>query len=220
MINLILVISEVIVCYIVMVLLYKKYKTDGIYVFGIIAAMLSCILNLKKISIINVPVPLGFGITTSILIAGNIIIQKRGKEEFKNYLILTSLAFIVCIVVLNLSALTTDSKYGILANESYDHIFLQNIRIYIALVVSVIFSAWLDSELYYLIKKLKNKIILSNIFTIIITNFFENILFIAIGYLFEYETIDLFLCLILRYMIKTVIGLIGTIPLYIANKYD
>ena len=220
MINVILIISEVIISYLSLVLIYKKYKTDGIYVYGIIAAMLSCLLNLKRISIMNIPVPLGFGITASILIGANIIIQKRGKEEFKNYLILTSIAFLTCIIVLNLSAMTENSKYGLFANASYNSIFLQNLRIYIALLVSVIVGTWLDSELYYLVKKLKNRIVLSNVFTIIITNFFENIIFIVIAYLFEYDVIDLFLCLILRYTIKTVIGLIGTIPLYIANIYD
>ena len=69
-----------------------------------------------------------------------------------------------------------------------------------------------------IIKKLQNKIVYSNIFSIIIVEFFENILFVAIAFLFEYEVIDLFLCIILRYMIKTLIGLIGTIPLYIANR--
>ena len=47
MINVILIISEVIISYLSLVLIYKKYKTDGIYVYGIIAAMLSCFLNLK-----------------------------------------------------------------------------------------------------------------------------------------------------------------------------
>lgn len=220
MINILLIIGEVIICYLALLILYKKYKTDGIYVFGIIAAMLSCILNLKRISIMNVPIPLGFGLTTSIIIGANLIIQKRGKEEIKNYLILTTISILASVIVLNLSAMTESSKYGILANESYNSIFLQNLRIYIALILSVVLSIWLDSELYSLVKKIKNKIIISNIFTIIIVNFFENALFVVIAYLFDYKVIDLFLCFILRYMIKTIIGLIGTIPLYIANKND
>ena len=64
---------------------------------------------------------------------------------------------------------------------------------------------------------MQNKIILSNIFSIIIIEFIENIIFILIAYLYELKLIDLIMCLLFRYMIKTFIGIIGTIPIYIAN---
>ena len=220
MMNIILIILEVFICYLTLFLLSKKYKTDGIYVYGILASIISCIMNLKKISIMNVSVPIGFGITTSILIGANMIIQKRGKEELKTYILLIFISSLVSCGILNLASMITNSDYSIYANQSFNHIFTQNIRIYIALIVSLIFAVWLDSKLYYTIKKLQNKIILSNIFSIIIVEFFENIIFILIAYLLDYKLLDLFLCIILRYMIKTIIGLIGTIPLYIANKYN
>ena len=51
-----------------------------------------------------------------------------------------------------------------------------------------------------------------------VTEFFENIIFVIIAYLFEYPGIDIALCIIFRYMIKTIIGIMGTIPLYITGK--
>ena len=216
--NIILIIIEVIICYLSLIILAKKYKTDGIYIFGIIAVIISSIMNLKAISIMNVPIPLGFGVTTSILIGANLIVQNRGKEELKPYIILITITIIMTSLILYLASLTSDSNYNYLSNISFDGIFLQNMRVYLALIISLIFTIWLDSKLYYIIKKLQNKIVYSNIFSIIIVEFFENILFVAIAFLFEYEVIDLFLCIILRYMIKTLIGLIGTIPLYIANR--
>ena len=78
--NILLIVGEVFVCYTALTLLSKKYKTDGIYVYAIIATFMSCIMSLKKISIMNVSVPLGFGVTTSLIIAGNLITQRRGKE--------------------------------------------------------------------------------------------------------------------------------------------
>ena len=53
MINIALVLVESIICYIVFTLLFKKYKTDGIYVFAIIATFIACVMNLKTISIMN-----------------------------------------------------------------------------------------------------------------------------------------------------------------------
>lgn len=219
MINIILIFIEMIICYVLLLLLCKKFKTDGIYVYGIIATFISCIMSLKQIELMGVNVPIGFAVTTSLIIAGNMITQKRGPEELKTYLSLVLVTALISCSFLNLSGIIDSSEYNKLSNISYDNIFKYNLRIYLGLTISIIISIYLSSKLYYLLKRLQNKIILSNIFSIIIVELLENILFIFIAYLFEYEPIDLILCLVIRYMIKTVIGLIGTITIYIANKY-
>lgn len=219
MINIILIFIEMIICYVLLLLLCKKFKTDGIYVYGIIATFISCIMSLKQIELMGVNVPIGFAVTTSLIIAGNMITQKRGPEELKTYLSLVLVTALISCSFLNLSGIIDSSEYNKLANISYDNIFKYNLRIYLGLTISIIISIYLSSKLYYLLKRLQNKIILSNIFSIIIIELLENILFVFIAYLFEYEPIDLILCLVIRYMIKTVIGLVGTIPIYIANKY-
>lgn len=216
--NIMLILAEVIVCYTSLIILSKKYKTDGIYVYAVIATFASCIMSLKEISIMNANVPIGFGVTTSLIIAGNLITQKRGIEELRTFLSLILITALVSCCFLNLTGLMHSSDYNSIANSSYDSIFTYNLRKYIAIIVSLIVSVWLSGKLYYLIKKLQNKIILSNIFSIIIIELLENIIFILIAYLFDYKVIDLILCLIFRYMIKTVIGIFGTIPIYIANK--
>ena len=219
MINIILIFIEMIICYVLLLLLCKKFKTDGIYVYGIIATFISCIMSLKQLELMGVNVPIGFAVTTSLIIAGNMITQKRGPEELKTYLSLVLVTALISCSFLNLSGIIDSSEYNKLSNISYDNIFKYNLRIYLGLTISIIISIYLSSKLYYLLKRLQNKIILSNIFSIIIVELLENILFVFIAYLFEYEPIDLILCLVIRYMIKTVIGLIGTITIYIANKY-
>jgi hypothetical protein len=72
--NLLLILAEVIVCYIAIIILNKKYKTDGLYVYAIIATFVACIMSLKQITILDkIDIPLGFAVTTSLIIAGNII---------------------------------------------------------------------------------------------------------------------------------------------------
>lgn len=220
MINTILIFAETILCYIAFVVLYKKYKTDGLYIFAIFATFIACVMNLKTIEIMNIGVPLGFGITTSIVLAGNLITQRQGLEEIKNYILIILITGVVAFGTLNLSGMLNSSEYNYLANKAYDNIFVYNIRMYLALIVSTITSVYLSTNLFYTIKRIKNKIILSNIFSIIITEFFENIIFVLIAYLFEYKGIDIILCIIFRYTIKSVIGMFGTIPLYIANKLN
>ena len=75
--NLLLIIAEMLVCYSLMLILSKKYKTDGLYVYGIIATFTTCIMSLKSIDIMNIPVPIGFASSISIIVAGNLITQKR-----------------------------------------------------------------------------------------------------------------------------------------------
>jgi len=218
MINTILIVLEVIVSLTILFILSKKYKTDGIYVYGIIATILSCIIGLKKISIMDISIPLGFGLTTSLIIGGNIITQKRGPEAIKTYLILILITFLISCCFINLSVFIEDSNYNYFANKSYNYIFTLNIKYYIGLIISLITSIWISSKLYYLLKRTQNKIILSNIFSIIIVEFIENIIFVTITYISEYKPIDIALCIVFRYTIKVIIGLFGTIPLYITNK--
>lgn len=218
--NLLLVLAETLVCYIGIIILNKKYKTDGLYVYAIIATFLSCIMSLKQIDLVSVTVPIGFGVTTSLIIAGNIITQKRGTDEIKTYILLIIVTALVSFCFLNMSGLMKSSDYNLYANKSYDSIFEYNLRVYIANLIALPLSVWLNSKLYYEIKKIKNNIALSNIFSIVIIELLENIIFVLIGYLFEYELINIILCIIFRYMIKAVIGAIGTIPIYISNKYN
>lgn len=218
--NILLIIVEMLVCYSLMLILSKKYKTDGLYVYGIVATFTTCIMSLKSIDIMNIPVPIGFASSISIVVAGNLITQKRGPEELKTYLSLILITSLVSCSFLNLSGLMEPSKFNEIANNSFNSIFKYNIRMYLALIFSITLSTYLSSKIYYLIKRLQNKIILSNIFSIIIVEFLDNIIFVLIAYLLSYETIDLVLCIVFRYMIKTLIGLLGTIPLYISNKFN
>lgn len=220
MTNILLVVAEVLICYTIMIILNKKYKTDGLYVYVIIATFLSCIMSLKQIDVLNISVPIGFGVVTSIIIAGNIITQKRGPEEIKNYLTLILVTALISCCFLNFSGLIESSDYNLIGNESYNSIFDYNLRVYIGNLVSILLSVWINSKLYYEIKKIKNKIILSNIFSITITELLGNTVFMFIGYLFEYELLNIVLCIIFRYMFTITIGIIGTIPIYLTNKYN
>jgi len=217
--NIILILLEIIICYTSILLLNKKYKTDGLYVYAIIATFLSCIMSLKQIDILSATVPIGLGVTMSLVIAGNIITQKRGPEEIKTYIVLILVTALISCCFLNMSGLMESSDYNKFANKSYDSIFEYNLRVYIANIISIILAVWLNSKLYYELKKIKNKIIISNIFSIVIIELLENIIFVLIAYLFEYEPINIILCIIFRYMIKSVIGILGTIPIYISNKF-
>lgn len=223
--NILLVIAEFILCYVGIIILNKKYKTDGLYVYAIIATFISCIMGLKQITILEkIDIPTGLGVTTSLIIAGNIITQKRGPQEIKTYIALILVTALVSCCFLNLSGLMESSDYNKYANKSYDSIFKYNLRVYLGSIISIITAVWLSSKLYYEIKKIQNKILFSNIFSIIISELVETLLFVLIAYLFEPGkseiVFDIIFCIIFRYIIKIGIGILGTIPIYITNKFN
>ena len=72
MINVILLIFEVIFSYVFLLYTYKKYKEDGIYIWIVIAFILSSLMCIKHIEINNINMSLGIGISSTIYIANNI----------------------------------------------------------------------------------------------------------------------------------------------------
>ena len=65
---------------------------------------------------------------------------------------------------------------------------------------------------------MKNNILISNIFSTIIIQFIASILFGVIAYTFIKEPIDIIKIIMIRYLMSLVVGIIGTIPIYI-TKY-
>ncbi len=220
MINLMLMLLEIVTCYIVLTLIYRKYEKEGIYLYAIIATILASIMCLKHIAIMEINIPLGLGVTTSIIIGGNILTQKYGKEAIKNYLLLIFISSIFVNGFLNMSTMLINSKYVLESNEAYNIIFNYNLGIEIALLVSLLIAVFVSSNLYYLLKRIQNKIIISNIFSILIVEFIENIVYVFIAYLLEFSTIEIALCIVFRYIVKVIMGIIGTIPIIIVSKYS
>ena len=216
--NIIILGIEVLLSFIFIIFLYKKYKTDGLLTYAIIATIISNILSLKEIDILNTEVPLGIGLTISLIIVANSITQKRGKQEVNNLIVLIIIASLASCCFLNLSGLISPSEISKYANKSYDSIFEYNLRVYIANTISLILSIFISSRIYYSLKRIKNKIILSNVFSIVIVEFVDNILFLLISYLGIKEIPNIILAITIRYAIKVLLGIIGTLPIYIIEK--
>ena len=82
----------------------------------------------------------------------------------------------------------------------------------------MLYSLILNNKLYFYLKRMKNNIFISNVFSTIIIQFIASILFGIIAYIFVKDTIDIIKLIMVRYLLSLVIGLIGTIPIYI-TKY-
>lgn len=216
--NYILIIIEVLLSYLTLLLFHKKFKLDGIYYYIVMATILSNIMLLNTIDILTYPISVGFGITSSIVIATIILTHKRGPSELSKLIITIIISSIISYSYLTLSSYMGISDTNKYTNISYSIIFKNNIRIYLANTISLILSIYLSTKLYHTMKQIKNKIWISNIFTTVIVEFIESIIFCVIAYAFSLKVIDLIMVIVIRYAMRALIECLGTTVIYIDDK--
>lgn len=216
--NYILIIIEVFLSYLTLLLFHKKFKLDGIYYYIVMATILSNVMLLNTIDILTYPISVGFGITSSIVIATIILTHKRGPSELSKLIITIIISSIISYSYLTLSSYMGISDTNKYTNISYSIIFKNNIRIYLANTISLILSIYLSTKLYHTMKQIKNKIWISNIFTTVIVEFIESIIFCVIAYTFSLKVIDLIMVIVIRYAMRALIECLGTTVIYIDDK--
>lgn len=216
--SLYLLIIELIICIISIIIFYKNYKLVGLYAYTIASIILSCMMSFKMITVYNYDMNLGIIPLVTTFIVANIIIQKIGPEETKKHLLLTVIVLTVSYIILLLIKMISASKIGLFTSASYNNIFDNSLRIIFANIVTILYSLILNNKLYYYLKRMKNNIIISNIFSTIIIQFISSILFGIIAYTFIKEPIDIIKIIMIRYLMSLVVGLAGTVAI-ITTKY-
>lgn len=209
---------ELVICLITLIIVYKAFKIPGLYAYSIVSFILSNIMSLKVITLYNFDINLGIIPFVSVFIASNIIIQKKGPEEIKKLILILISSSIISYLLIFMVNLLDSSNINLFTNKSYDNIFTGSERIYFANIVTMLYSLILNSKLYYYLKRIKNKIWISNLFTSIIIEFITSLLFPVLAYALIKEPIDIIKLIIIRYLISLITAIFGTIPIYITNK--
>ena len=217
MTNINFLIIETIICFIVMIISYKKYKIDGLYSYIIITFILSNIMTLKIIPIYSFDINLGIVPLSTIFIASNIIVQKQSPEEIKKLTLTLVIAAIVSFGILYITSLLNSSNINLFTSKSYDNIFYGSERLYFANIVTILYSLLLNSKLYHYLKAVKNKIWISNLLSAIIIQFIVSVLFNVLAYALIKEWVNIIQFILLRYFISLLVLIFGTITLYIAK---
>ena len=141
--NLLFLLIEVILSYIILLFVYKKYKEEGIYIWIIVILLISSIMSIKSIEINNVNIALGIGVSSSIYIANNILIQKKGTEHMKKITTIMLIISFIFICLLILSSGLQISDYNNISNLMYNNVIFSNIKFIIANVISIITENYL-----------------------------------------------------------------------------
>lgn len=217
--NLLFLLIEVILSYIILLFVYKKYKEEGIYIWIIVILLISSIMSVKSIEINNVNIALGIGVSSSIYIANNILIQKKGTEHMKKITTIMLIISFIFICLLILSSGLQISDYNNISNLMYNNVIFSNIKFIIANVISIITAIYINNFLYYELRKVKNKIWISNIFSSLIFAFVESIIFVLITKFINGSLYVVMMTIVIRYILRLIILIIGTDVIYIANNF-
>lgn len=218
--NISLLFLEILFSSVAIIYLLKKYKYDGIYLIILIFSILIGLISQKTVQILQLKINLGFIMTSLIIISSNIIVQKKGPSEIKEIISIIILSNVTVYIFSILSSIITTSDINELSNYAFDKIFYLNKRTFFASIISIIISIYLNSMLYHQIRQIKNKIWISNILSTIIICLIESTLFCIISYAFKLSTINTIELIVIRYVFTTIIGIIGTNIIYIANKIE
>jgi uncharacterized integral membrane protein (TIGR00697 family) len=212
-----LLIIEFIICQLVLLILYKKYGKTGLYAYCSIALLLSSIMSLKTISLFEYDLNLGMIPFATIFTSSNILIQKNGIEDAKTLLLTAVTSSLLGYIILYLISLMSPSNINLFSSASYDNIFNNSIRMFFATFVTTLYSLLLNMKLYYYLKRIKNNILVSNLFSAIIIYFVASILFGLIAFIFTKEAIDIVKIIMIRYLTCLCIGILSTIVIYISK---
>ena len=207
--NYILILLEVIFTFFLMFIFYKVGKKNGLYLYMVLMSSIASIIMFKTIDLFSFQVNLGIPIIMGLFICNNIIIQRFGIDEVKRIMTTSGIAYVVVGIIVLTSNEVFNSLFG------YD---INNIRIFIGGFVSIMLMLWSSSYVYYYIRRSKNILWFSNIGTMLFIQMLESIIFVIISYIGEFDFTLLFGMIVIRYLIKIMIGMIGLIPVYTIVK--
>ena len=219
--NYIYILIEVVLVFLLMIISYKFGKKDGLFTYlGFMASMVGIVI-FKSIDILSFEIDLAIPLLMGIFIVSNIIVQKYGIDEIKRIIKIFIFPYLITTVILCLTSLMTGSEFNLLSNNIYDSLFgynLDNLRLLVSAFLSIGFMLWYNAYVYYYIRKSKNKYIFSNTGSILIVQFIESIIFVLIAYVGIFDFNMLFGMIVVRYLVKVVIGVISLLPFGIILK--
>ena len=213
-----LLVIKLIICYIMIIILYKKYNKIGLYIYCSINIILTFIMSLKTVNMYDFDLNLGITSFVTIFTASNILIQKNGQEEVKRLLLTVIGSSLISFIVLYLTSFMTSSNINLFTSASYDNIFRESLRTFFAIFVAILYSLILNIKIYNYLKRIKNNIIIINLFLINIIQIIATILFSLINYIFTKEPIEIIKLIMIRYLVSLCVGILSTAVIYIASK--
>lgn len=199
------------------ILLYKYLGKSGLFLWIIVATIVSNIQTVKTVELFGLSTSLGTILYGSTFLATDILNYKYGLKESRKTIVYGFLSMIIMTLFMVICLLYKPSIDDF-AQDSLMTIFSFNIRITIASLSGFVFSQFLDTLIFHKLQKKYNKLWLSNNASTMICQAFDTIIFTLITYLGTMDINTIFELMLSMYIFKLFIAIFDTPFMYLASK--
>ena len=212
--NLIIFILELLLSFIIIYFSFKHNIPRNILIIQLI--ILSSVMGVKLITINSTDIQLGLLFSTIIYILCNIVIQKKGIEQINVYLKeIIFYTFIFMLIIFSNEIISFLNNSNLIIS---DLIYLPHIKIILSNSLALIIGIYVNSYMYYDIKKNKNNIILSTISSGILALAIECLIFSILTFDFNNSIVLFITSMSYKFLIKFIILILGIPLIYKFSK--
>ena len=215
--NTLLLLSEIIISFASIIILYEKYNKEGIYIWLMIATVFGNIMITKSISISNLNINLGIIVIATIFVCSNFLIQKEGEKETNKILLLVFITSIISNIIFLLISKTNISTINIISDKAFNNLFINNIILYITNTIVLLVTLKINNYIYYKVKLLENKIWIANIISMIMSQTIYGVLIGSMYLAYINNYLDLIIIIVIRFLLAILTQVLGTILIYYLN---
>lgn len=203
--------------FISVILSYKYLGKNGLFLWIIVATLVSNIQTIKTINLFGLETSLGTILYGSTFLATDILNYKYGIEESRKTIAYGFIAMVIMTFFMSIS-LVYEPSINDFSQDSLSLIFSFNIRITIASLIGFTVSQFVDTFLFDMLQKRYNKLWLSNNISTIVCQILDTVIFTIITYIGTINVSSIIEIMISMYIFKVIVALLDTPFMYLAAK--
>lgn len=203
--------------FISVILSYKYLGKNGLFLWIIVATLVSNIQTIKTINLFGLETSLGTILYGSTFLATDILNYKYGIEESRKTIAYGFIAMVIMTFFMSIS-LVYEPSINDFSQDSLSLIFSFNIRITIASLIGFTVSQFVDTFLFDMLQKRYNKLWLSNNTSTIVCQILDTVIFTIITYIGTINVSSIIEIMLSMYIFKVIVALLDTPFMYLAAK--
>ena len=199
------------------ILCYKYLGKNGLFLWIIVATLVSNIQTVKTVELFGLETSLGTILYGSTFLATDILNYKYGLKESRKTITYGFLSMIIMTIFMIICLLYQPSVNDF-SQESLSIIFSFNIRITIASLVGFCVSQFMDTLIFHKLQKKYKKLWLSNNVSTMFCQIVDTVIFTLITYAGTINLNAIIEIMISMYIFKFFVALLDTPFMYLASK--
>lgn len=196
---------------------YKYLGKNGLFLWIVVATIISNIQTVKTVDMFGVSTALGTVLYGSTFLATDILNYKYGVKESRKIIVYGFSAMIIMTIFMIICLLFKPNPSDF-AHDSLTTIFSFNIRITIGSIVAFVVSQFIDTTIFHNLQKKYNKLWISNNVSTIICQAIDTTIFVLVTYIGVMSWKIISEIMISMYIFKVFIAILDTPFMYIASK--